>query len=357
MMKVCIIGGGLTSLTLAKALINIDVYVDVCSDEKHKQNKSRTLGISKSNVDFFNNNISNIEKFLWKIYKIEIYSENLNCDKILNFDDQGQTLFSVVKNFELYNHLLLELKKSKLIKFKRKVQNYDLIKHKYNLIINCDPENKITEKFFHKKFIKDYSSYAYTGIINHKKMVENRIALQTFTKRGPIAFLPISENQTSVVYSVKGENIEDLPSLIKKYNFKYEIMNIKNLYCFKLRSIDLRNYHHENMLAFGDLLHKIHPLAGQGFNMTIRDIKLFIEVISRKIDLGLELDSLICEDFEKHSKSKNLLFAKGIDFIYEVFNLENRINNNIVSKSAKLLGKNKIANSFFTKFADNGLQF
>ena len=76
-----------------------------------------------------------------------------------------------------------------------------------------------------------------------------------------------------------------------------------------------------------------------------------------KIDLGLELDSLICEDFEKHSKSKNLLFAKGIDFIYEVFNLENRINNNIVSKSAKLLGKNKIANSFFTKFADNGLQF
>ena len=34
-------------------------------------------------------------------------------------------------------------------------------------------------------------------------------------------------------------------------------------------------------------MHKIHPLAGQGFNMTIRDIKNIIEIIKYKIDLGL----------------------------------------------------------------------
>ena len=34
----------------------------------------------------------------------------------------------------------------------------------------------------------------------------------------------------------------------------------------------LRNYTHDNILAFGDLIHRIHPLAGQGFNMTIRDL-------------------------------------------------------------------------------------
>ena len=39
------------------------------------------------------------------------------------------------------------------------------------------------------------------------------------------------------------------------------------------------------MLAFGDLLHRVHPLAGQGFNMTIRDIVSLSKIIKNKIDL------------------------------------------------------------------------
>ena len=42
-------------------------------------------------------------------------------------------------------------------------------------------------------------------------------------------------------------------------------------------------YYHQNILAFGDLLHRIHPLAGQGFNMTIRDIKILLKIIKNKI--------------------------------------------------------------------------
>ena len=59
-------------------------------------------------------------------------------------------------------------------------------------------------------------------------------------------------------------------------------------------STNLRSYHFENILAFGDLLHKIHPLAGQGFNMSIRDIKVLLDLIRYKIDHGLELDRSIC---------------------------------------------------------------
>ena len=50
-MKVCILGNGLTSLTLAKALVNIGVSTDVFFSKNDKKNdKSRTLGISKSNA-------------------------------------------------------------------------------------------------------------------------------------------------------------------------------------------------------------------------------------------------------------------------------------------------------------------
>ena len=64
--------------------------------------------------------------------------------------------------------------------------------------------------------------------------------------------------------------------------------------CFELKSSNLRNYYNDNILAFGDLLHKLHPLAGQGFNMSLRDIQLLSDLIDKKINLGLDIDSAIC---------------------------------------------------------------
>ena len=50
-----------------------------------------------------------------------------------------------------------------------------------------------------------------------------------------------------------------------------------------------RNYFYKNILSFGDALHKIHPLAGQGFNMTLRDAKILSQLIKKNLDLGLNL--------------------------------------------------------------------
>ena len=70
-----------------------------------KLNQSRTLGISKSNSDFFNKNIINIEKLLWKLKKIEIFSDNLKEEKLINFENNNDKLFSIIKNNELYKIL------------------------------------------------------------------------------------------------------------------------------------------------------------------------------------------------------------------------------------------------------------
>ena len=74
-MKVCILGNGLTSLSLAKALINLGFNVDLFSkNTKNIYYKSQTIGISKSNVEYFNKYIINIDKLVWNINKIEILS-------------------------------------------------------------------------------------------------------------------------------------------------------------------------------------------------------------------------------------------------------------------------------------------
>ncbi len=353
-MEVCIIGGGLVSLTLAKALINQGINVDFFSNQKfNKIDKSRTIGISKDNTDFFNKNILDIKKLLWNIDKIEIYSENLKDEKILDFKNANQSLFSIVKNYELQQYLILSLKNNRF--FKQKKNNQSILNKDYKLIINCDVKNSFTKKYFQKKMKKNYNSYAYTTILDHKKNLKNNTAIQIFTNKGPLAFLPISEFKTSIVYSVRGSKKVDLKSLIKKYNNKYSITKINQISNFELSSVNLRKYYYKNIMAFGDLLHKLHPLAGQGFNMSIRDIKLLIDLIKFRLSHGLDLDNSICKDFEIKAKHKNYLFSSGIDFVYEFFNLESKMNNSILSKSVKFFGKNKFANKLFTKLGDKGI--
>jgi len=359
-MAVCILGNNLTALTLAKTLVNKNIYVDLLASKKeNKLSHTRTLGISKANSDFFNKDIISIEKLLWKLKKIEIFSENLKKERLVNFENKEDQLFSMIKNYQLYETLKKSLFSNKF--FKKKINNkkdLSFIKN-YSLIINCDYSHPITKKYFNKKIIKKYSSHAYTTIIKHEK-ITNNTAIQIFTKIGPLAFLPISNEETSVVYSAqnnlnkKNNNIEEL---IIKYNYKFKIKKINHIDSFELKSINLRSYHHSNILAFGDLLHTIHPLAGQGFNMTIRDIKILANIIKKKDDLGLLLDSSINDEFENITKHKNFIFSNGIDFIYEFFNMERKINNKVLSKSAQLFGNNQNINKVLKKFANTGTLF
>ena len=117
-----------------------------------------------------------------------------------------------------------------------------------------------------------------------------------------------------------------------------------------------KKYTYKNILSFGDTLHKVHPLAGQGFNMTVRDIKSLTDQIQKNIDLGLELSTAILS-FEKERKHNNFFFAYGIDFLHNFFEKENRF---------KILDNKKISetldNSFFLKkisekFANKGFNF
>ena len=365
-MNICIIGDGLTSLSLAKNLINKKINVHFYHKYKIENlSLSRTIGISKNNFEFFRKEIHKIpKKIFWEIKKIEIYSEKLERENLLRFEKDNVDLFYMVKNNELYKSLINEIFKNKLFKkiLIKKNSSFSglLRKNKYDLIINCDSNNFLSKKFFTKKIEKDYSNHAYTSVIKHKKL-ENNIATQIFTKKGPIAFLPISNSETSMVCSLGTKNTEyndnDVFDLIRKNNPKYQIKKISRLSSFKLSSSNLRNYYHQNVLAFGDLLHRLHPLAGQGFNMTIRDIEVLSKIIQSKINLGMQLDTSILSEFEKETKAKNFIFSNSIDFIYEIFNFDKKIKNKSFNKILKIIGKNSNFSNYFIKLADKGLNF
>ena len=363
-MNVCLIGNGISTLILATVLANRNVKVSIYGEHLPKKSFStRTLGVSKNNFDYLKKENINIEKRSWKVNRIKIFNEVRNNKEILNFDSGNNEIFFIIKYSEFFNLLYKKLKKNKFIK-QYKIKNLSFFnsiineKDNYDLVINFDVKNIISKKFFFKRYEKDYKTSAFTSLIKHDEC-NNKTARQIFTKFGPLAFLPCSNQKTSIVFSILDQNkiISDkkIQELILNQNNKYKIKKFEKFEKFKIKSSILKNYYHKKILCFGDNLHKIHPLAGQGLNMTIRDIKILSNIIDFRINLGLQLDSAILKEFQNKSKHYNYIFSTAIDFIHDFFKYDNKFNNLYSKKLFNFLETNNIFKKYSKKFADKGI--
>ena len=148
---------------------------------------------------------------------------------------------------------------------------------------------------------------------------------------------------------------KEVLEIIKSYNQNYLIKKISKIERAKLTYFSARKYSSGKILLFGDILHKIHPLAGQGFNMTLRDLDKLLEIIQKKIDLGLNFDLDIILEFEKKVRHYNFIYSNGINFIQDFFEFDSKYKNNLSKKIFNLIGQNKFINNFFMKVADRGI--
>ena len=349
-MKICLLGNNLTNLVLANILIKKKINVDIISQSKQPllTNTIRTIAISNENYEFLRQNIKGFSNLGWPSEKIKIYSAKNKSSELFEFKNKNQSNFFLLKYSALYNLM----KKNKSLKFIN-LKNYnlnDIKKRDYNLIINSELNNPITKKYFQKKIEKNYKSLAHTAMIDHKK-IENKIASQIFTKNGPLAFLPLSKNQTSIVFSNNSTKLMDKLSLLKiinKYNHQYVITKISDVESVGIKFLVLRDYFFKNILSFGDLIHKVHPLAGQGFNMTIRDIKSLSNILEENIKLGIDDGETIAENFQKINKHINFMYGLGIDTINSFFKFDSKLQNNLSGPLFKILKGNKFLNKYAT---------
>ena len=125
--------------------------------------------------------------------------------------------------------------------------------------------------------------------------------------------MPISDYETSIVYSINSylKNEKEVNNLINIYNSKYNLIKINKIDSFELQGLSLRSYFHKNILGL-EIYSIEFTFAGQGFNMTIRDIKILNDIIQNKIDLGLPLDSRLNSEFENKQKHKIIYFHLGL---------------------------------------------
>lgn len=162
-------------------------------------------------------------------------------------------------------------------------------------------------------------------------------ARQRFLTTGPLAFLPLSDNHCSIVWSTNHEEANRLLNLDDD-NFIQELQlaigdtslgNIESISqraAFPLRKQHAENYCQPNLVLVGDATHTIHPLAGQGVNLGLLDIATLAEEILNACDRNRNIaDFQLLRRYERRRKGDNTLMLSAMDGFHLLFANDNKL--------------------------------
>jgi 2-octaprenyl-6-methoxyphenol hydroxylase len=384
--KICIIGSGLTGLMIAYLLSKFRLQIDIVEQDFNKKKINPTkIALSKSSLDelcrYGLKDIKKKSNIIKNIYLHDSYSSiSLKQDLHFSVSNKKEALAYIIDSNTLFSDIYKKLKSLKNInflnkeissindgKFFKEITFKDLIKKNYNLIIFASANNlSLLSKFKLRKVVdKSYNEDAYVFNLFHEK-ISNNSARQFFLKDGPLAFLPVSSAETSVIWSIKNNSINKKYVSNKKYLSKFfnnhfkelfkEIISISEINKFNLNYSFNELKDSKRTLLFGEIANKIHPIAGQGWNMTLRNIFSLIKVIKYSINLGLEIgNDIFIKKYLDETNLNNLAFATLIDGIRKIFDI--RIDSYAATRKNILsnLDKNFFIKKNFINIANKGL--
>ncbi|MGN7678852.1 MAG: FAD-dependent monooxygenase [Anaplasma sp.] len=146
----------------------------------------------------------------------------------------------------------------------------------------------------------DYGQSCITCNIKHGKHHRNT-AVEHFFHGGPFAILPMSGgHKSSIVWTEKSE-IAALLAKLPPHEFEAELRkkcvehlgeNVSvdgEVFCYPISMTLAKTQRARRALLVGDAFHCIHPIAGQGLNMGIRDIGDTVEILGKYYSLGSDI--------------------------------------------------------------------
>ncbi len=322
-----IVGGALTGLLTAYCVSNLG-YKIVISEKKNikTHNKkpttdTRTTAIAEGSKVFLES------QGLWKFIKgfaepiknIKVFDTTANSNLDFSNPIKKSNLGYIVKNSRLISILIKELRKKKNVNFVTgsslnsiSYNSSNIISYSNNkkinskLIIAADGKNSSVRKILGTNlYKKKYNEKALVINFFHE-MPHNNIAYEIFLKTGPLAILPMQKeknrNQSSLIWSNKPEFVDKIASsdLEKKYLKEIineqiyqqvgNVTNINSLQTFPLSAHINEKFYDNKTVYLGDAAHSIHPIAGQGWNLGLRDVcsitKLLKKTKKDKLEIG-----------------------------------------------------------------------
>jgi 2-octaprenyl-6-methoxyphenol hydroxylase len=179
-----------------------------------------------------------------------------------------------------------------------------------------------------------YKQHAIVTIMGHELSHEN-VAVENFLPAGPFAMLPMTDapdgtHRSSIVWTDHVDAVPlyaqmDLPA------FEAELQNragewlgrvweIGPRFTYPLQLKHAKRYIAPRVALIADAAHVIHPIAGQGLNLGMRDIALLAELLVDRRRCGLDLgDPIMLKHYEDARRMDNIAFSATTDILDRLF--------------------------------------
>ena len=372
---VTVIGGGLTGKLMISILIKSGIFGKnklcwINVDNKFSEDKR---------VSFINyKNFFKLEKFSGKkvlnndyvkINKIEIH--NIGETKPLSLEDKiGHGV--IIRNDVFKNNLIipednLTIYKSKVLstnydKFQRYLFLENGMKINTSLVLSADGNSSPIRNLSNIKFINHHLDHTIiSGYLNTINFNTNT-AKQIFLEDSFIGLLPYSKNVINFVWSL------DNKVLNKKINFKYydEIIDRLNaffskndikfnrpiyknqklqIYPIKIKYV--QNPFKNRLALIGDAAHSIHPLAGQGFNLSIEDCFDIMYCIHKAKNIGKDCGEIsVLSEYNRLRKSRKNFITFITTILFYIFKKRNNFLNKLINLTFKNIEETPLKNIF-----------
>ena len=178
--------------------------------------------------------------------------------------------------------------------------------------------------------------YGQRGVVAHvaTERAHEHTAWQRFLPGGPLAFLPLADGRSSIVWSLPDAEaarvlaFDDATfrnALGCAFDFRLgAITSATPRAAFPLRLRLAKQYVAGRYVLAGDAAHVVHPLAGQGMNLGLRDVACLRRVLGAARDRGSDIGAApVLRRYERERRSENALAARGLDLIQRTFDSDN----------------------------------
>jgi len=383
---VLIIGAGLVGLVVAHSLSSLNYKVTVIDKSpfiktKKSFNDTRTVAVSEGSKQFLESLSlwTYLDKHAEPIKTIKVY-DRISTNKILFSNNiKNKKLGYVIENkkfSEILNTKLLDFDNTKIFNntilqkievnkqySKSYMQNKEI---NSRLVIAADGKNSVTRKLVgNKVFKKNYSESALVLNFFHEKKLNNT-AYEVFYNTGPLAILPMRSFknffQSTIIWSNENEFLVKLMHSHKDFLLNYideqvgeitgKIIKINSVQKFPLSAHINDSFVNKRLIYVGDSAHSIHPIAGQGWNLGVNDVKnlnqVCIESKKNKIEIGSDL---FCKNYNDLSYNKAFQLFQITDKLNTHFKKSGYFYRLLSGVGFKIINNNLSLKNKITKYA------
>ena len=347
---VIIIGGGINGMTAACALFESGFKValiekDNIKNKIHHTRDGRGIAMARRSRDILQeyNIWQYISHEVGEMHKIVVMDGDSNCT--LEFDNalvNGEPIGFLIESDNILKGLYKKLCNSRVDLLEERecckleftangaavTLSDDSVLESKVVIVTNGKNSDIRESVGLHCNKKDYHQMALVFNIKHSRP-HNNYAYECFLKNGPFALLPLCDaHESSVVWCDNialakiDINKKELESCLKLRcaGIYDEVEIITEVAKFPLSLSYMDEYYKNRAVFIGDSLHFIHPVAGQGYNLSIRDIEALVGLFTKYRNLGFDIGSEgVLKAFTSYRKKDNLTMIKATDALNALF--------------------------------------